>query len=671
MTAELATCCNVVFEEDDHQEYLLYSGQSITLPPLIHPNAWKLQGTPIQFCATSLSSPALQGFEERFQTITVMEPYSGKSVDELRLEDYKLVRKRKTKRVTKPFKSSASQYSRGVTSHCWSNSSVETNDPSPMITDSSTNDAQEQPSQSSYYSTAQPMAVPSDVSHQSAEESEQVPIVTVSIGKYLMPSLLGSIIKCMQIQNCLHKLVLLELGRKTARSGGHSDTGSYRPETSHTESLEENHEGDSRDLLCELKDPLVGLMGSAEIQRSFFQRLMTLNSMSTDVSAGPSNNTSSPESSQVKMPTIRANLEEIALKTRMLCYYARNPFTSHQVKAMTSKDVLQRLCQVDGPLSSQVVNGRARGQRKLPHGHGSLKAVTGRLLYRGDWCRGMRHGKGEGFILAVPPESDSPAINEHGFYTGGWKNNMRHGHGKMTFISGAIYEGLWQYDKMSGYGTLKLPNGTIQEGIWKDGSLDGIALFTWPHGVTEYREYKHGQVFVGQLSRGQIDKETASKFSQMSYIRSQLSSLVESVTKLKDAKLDLKSQLDILRTAQAVLERNYKLEPTLSEVRQSFEIQRGKVSDELRIEFEQKFKDAEESHMKNNERISQLERELEQSRGSELCQICFERQRNCVIMPCTHLLYCRICVTEHKRKGDSRCPTCRGPICGELEVTRI
>ena len=33
MTAELAICWNVVFEEDDHQEYLLYSGQSITLPP--------------------------------------------------------------------------------------------------------------------------------------------------------------------------------------------------------------------------------------------------------------------------------------------------------------------------------------------------------------------------------------------------------------------------------------------------------------------------------------------------------------------------------------------------------------------------------------------------------------------------------------------------------------
>lgn len=33
MAAELAICWNVAFEEDDHQEYLLYSGQSINLPP--------------------------------------------------------------------------------------------------------------------------------------------------------------------------------------------------------------------------------------------------------------------------------------------------------------------------------------------------------------------------------------------------------------------------------------------------------------------------------------------------------------------------------------------------------------------------------------------------------------------------------------------------------------
>ena len=90
----------------------------------------------------------------------------------------------------------------------------------PVTTDSITNNAQEQPSQSPRYFTTQLTAVPREVSHQSAEESEQA----VSMGKDLMPSLHWSIIKCMQIQNYLHKLVLLKLGRKALRSEGHTET---------------------------------------------------------------------------------------------------------------------------------------------------------------------------------------------------------------------------------------------------------------------------------------------------------------------------------------------------------------------------------------------------------------------------------------------------------------
>ena len=98
------------------------------------------------------------------------------------------------------------------------------------------------------------------------------------------------------------------------------------------------------------------------------------------------------ESSQDNMQTVGANLEEIALKTTMLCCYARNPFTSFQVKAITSKDALKCICQVNGPVTSQAVS-EVRGQQKLPHGYGSLKTVTGRLLYRGDWFRGKYLGQ--------------------------------------------------------------------------------------------------------------------------------------------------------------------------------------------------------------------------------------------------------------------------------------
>ena len=150
----------------------------------------------------------------------------------------------------------------------------------------------------------------------------------------------------------------------------------------------------------------------------------------------------------------------------------------------------------------------------------------------------------------------------------------------------------------------------------------------------------------------------------MSSIRSQLLNLRESAAELKDENLGLKDELNTLRTGQAELDRKH--QAALSEIRQSFDVQLGLDSEKLRKEFEQKLKDAKDCDSKSTERIRELEKDLEQSREAQLCQICFERPRDCIIMPCTHLLYCRTCVTEHKKNGGSRCPTCRGPISGEI-----
>lgn len=479
-----------------------------------------------------------------------------------------------------------------------------------------------------------------------------------------MDSLLESIIKCMQIQNSLYRLVLLKLEKRAAEPEDENDV-LPGPKASDEKSAGKNQDCDLGTLLCELKSPLEALMRSAEIQRGLFQRMVAVNSMITDEFADPPNDGASlregQESRQVNILTVRSDLEEIAFKTKMPCYYARNPYTNQEVKAITSDDVLHHVCQDERPLSSRTVKVGTSGQRELPHGFGTLKTVTGKLLYKGDWCRGKRHGKGEGLILSVPLVGSSPGTIENGFYSGGWKNNMRHGKGKMTFVSGVVYEGQWQYDEMTGYGTLKCPDGTIQEGNWKDGSLDGCVLFTWPHGVAEYREYKQGQ---GQLPCSKIDKETAVKLTQMSPIRSQLLALRECAAELKDENLALKDELNTLRVGQA--ESDEKHEAAILELRQYFDGQRELDSEELRKEFEQRVKDAEESKSKSSERIRELEKELEEAKGGRLCQICFENPRDCIIMPCTHLLYCRTCVAEHKRKGDSRCPTCRGPISGEM-----
>lgn len=150
----------------------------------------------------------------------------------------------------------------------------------------------------------------------------------------------------------------------------------------------------------------------------------------------------------------------------------------------------------------------------------------------------------------------------------------------------------------------------------------------------------------------------------MSSIRSQLSNLQECLTRLKEENLGLKDVMNTLKTQEAEMARIY--QGSLCEIRENFIAQREQDYEKLREEFDKKLKDAETSSSNSSETIRTLEKELEKSREAQLCQICFEHSRDCIIMPCTHLLYCRACVTRHKKKGDSRCPACRGPISGEI-----
>lgn len=144
----------------------------------------------------------------------------------------------------------------------------------------------------------------------------------------------------------------------------------------------------------------------------------------------------------------------------------------------------------------------------------------------------------------------------------------------------------------------------------------------------------------------------------------QLSNLQECLTRLKEENLGLKDEMNTLKTQEAEMARIY--QSSLCEIRQTLISQREQDYEKLQKEFDKKLKDAEASSSDSVKTIHKLEKELEQSREAQLCQICFERSRDCIIMPCTHLLYCRTCVTKHKKKGDSRCPACRGPISGEI-----
>ena len=91
---------------------------------------------------------------------------------------------------------------------------------------------------------------------------------------------------------------------------------------------------------------------------------------------------------QINMLAVQADLEEIVFKSKMLCVHARNPFTREQLKASSSEDVIQHISEEKRPFRVRAVNRRACSQRKLPHGYGSLKTLTDKLIYSGYWRKG-------------------------------------------------------------------------------------------------------------------------------------------------------------------------------------------------------------------------------------------------------------------------------------------
>lgn len=83
---------------------------------------------------------------------------------------------------------------------------------------------------------------------------------------------------------------------------------------------------------------------------------------------------------------------------------------------------------------------------------------------------------------------------------------------------------------------------------------------------------------------------------------------------------------------------------------------------------------------------AQLKQTQDQLEHALLCQICFERPKDTVLMPCMHFLYCSGCLDAAKTpvKGRSagrggngaaagsgaplKCPVCRVPCSGQLVV---
>ena len=138
------------------------------------------------------------------------------------------------------------------------------------------------------HSTADPVDIFSQSQPAVVKKEPAQSLSRVSEGQHLMDSLLESVVKCMQIQNSLHRLVLLKLRQHAAVAegqidvaSGHNDASDF-PEAHSGESTEQNPNYDPGVLLCELKGPLGALMQCTEIQRELFQRMITVNLLTTE-----------------------------------------------------------------------------------------------------------------------------------------------------------------------------------------------------------------------------------------------------------------------------------------------------------------------------------------------------------------------------------------------------
>ena len=150
----------------------------------------------------------------------------------------------------------------------------------------------------------------------SAAGKEPLSTLSVSEGQQIKDALLESIVKCMQIQNSLHRLVLLKLQVHVTAAAGQTDTD---PQCSGASLVakDPSKEGsrdslsDTRALLCELKEPLEGLMRCADIQRSLFQRLMAVNLITTKEEA---------DQTVASLPSLHDNQGEIRSSMDLTVY---------------------------------------------------------------------------------------------------------------------------------------------------------------------------------------------------------------------------------------------------------------------------------------------------------------------------------------------------------------
>ncbi|KAJ3608279.1 hypothetical protein NHX12_025328 [Muraenolepis orangiensis] len=106
----------------------------------------------------------------------------------------------------------------------------------------------------------------------------------------------------------------------------------------------------------------------------------------------------------------------------------------------------------------------------IRHGTGTYRCADTLVLYRGQWHRGKRQGKG---VIYYNQDQTS-------WYDGDWLGNKREGWGVRSYPSGNVYEGEWRDNSRHGAGTMRwLTLGEQHTGTWRNGVQHGQGSHFW------------------------------------------------------------------------------------------------------------------------------------------------------------------------------------------------
>ncbi|KAF4085230.1 hypothetical protein AMELA_G00114530 [Ameiurus melas] len=127
------------------------------------------------------------------------------------------------------------------------------------------------------------------------------------------------------------------------------------------------------------------------------------------------------------------------------------------------------------------------------HGTGTYKSPKTSTIYRGQWHKGKRHGKG---TMYYNQEATS-------WYKGDWENNQREGWGMRCYPSGDTYEGQWKNSIRHGEGTMKwIQLGQQYSGQWLNGFQHGHGTHTWFLRRVFGSQYPLRNEYTGEFAQG-------------------------------------------------------------------------------------------------------------------------------------------------------------------------